>query len=420
MRIFLLFFLSLSFIDLNSQTYSFFNQRQIDTFHENNLPDYVLIAGSDTNDPINNINNLISKNFDATQELYITGTSILNLDLSLINLKNITTLGINSNKQLKDLIGLNKLKFFNTVRIYDNDSLLNVLLEFDSLDFGNNIRIYRNNSMKNIQINFKDSFHFDPKNILLPNYDGFGLFVNDNNSLKRIRSNFNIGNGAMSKLYVENNKLLDSIIVNKFNSKRAILGSIKEPNSDTYKLIMNDWISSGEYNDLGIRISLYNNDSLKFLGGGFHQYNYDLVMLTIKNNPILSNLCSLQQKIIDFPNPKSNITSLYNINSNSKGANSIEEVVDQACTPKSIIQLNHNNANIRISPNPAFEYLYVSGLDKSEYDIKINSLVGQIVYHSLLTEDNAIINLPVLPYGYYIVSVNGKDLNINEKILINR
>lgn len=73
--------------------------------------------------------------------------------------------------------------------------------------------------------------------------------------------------------------------------------------------------------------------------------------------------------------------------------------------------------NIRISPNPVKDYLYVFAEDKV-LDIQINNIQGKTVFSKALNTDFATLNISNLPNNLYFVVIRTSTQMVTKKVLI--
>ncbi|ASB48503.1 T9SS type A sorting domain-containing protein [Alkalitalea saponilacus] len=76
-----------------------------------------------------------------------------------------------------------------------------------------------------------------------------------------------------------------------------------------------------------------------------------------------------------------------------------------------------NEGFIRIYPNPASEYISISGLAEPS-EIKIHSISGELIYNGFADLASATINISSYPDGIYILTIQNNNRIVNKKFLI--
>lgn len=394
-----------------SQTH-FWTQKQIDTFNDYLGTDVYIFTMESLNDPIVNIKPLMTKNWQGVSNMNIFNTSVIEIDFTGVKHDYLEYLHIFKNKELKTIKGLNKLVNYRTIAIDSNDKLEQINFQFDTLNSGSIIYVRGNPKLMSIDLKYMTDFYYyylDPFYMNFYN-DGHGMYIANNKSLKRISYNKQKGDGRLSRFFVLNNTSLDSIIFNKINT-----GPAKSSNVDTFSSTKYFQFSSfngfhtGNNYEKGFRLNITGNDSLRYIGTNFGNDTFSLVSLVIKNNTNLNDLCIFKKKILEFPNPQSNLSLLYDISNNAPGANSISEVVSGECkktTPIRDITVVQNS--IAVWPNPASSYLSVTLPDENVYDVTFINSVGQEVWRGKVSNEQNMLSVANFSKGLYLLRFKEK------------
>ena len=195
--------------------------------------------------------------------------------------------------------------------------------------------------------------------------------------------------------------------------------SLDSLGSNFYKIILGSSGLGTDFNQVGVRVDLSGNDSLRFIGGGFQNENYDLISLTIQNNNRLNNLCVFKPKILSFPDPQSNLPLLYKIYYNAQGANSIKEVISADCSQNSGINNTVQSQHVfNLYPNPNHGNFQLKFPDEDMYDVTVINYLGIKVYHSMASNSNNEIHLTHIPKGNYILKCMNKNYDKTIKLLV--
>jgi hypothetical protein len=90
---------------------------------------------------------------------------------------------------------------------------------------------------------------------------------------------------------------------------------------------------------------------------------------------------------------------------------------DPVATGTTTDELEASNL-IRIYPNPAFDYIYISGNMKGNSTIKIFDMNGRLVKSENITKNDTKIYLSELHTGIYFIRISGNNCNVVNKLVI--
>ncbi len=404
-----------------SQT--FWDQKQLDTFNmDNRLLDITITTFNDPKyTPITDISRL--KEVNSCVDLIFKNTQLSSLDFDKdLNLKGVSTLQILNNEKLKSIKGLRKMIGIYVIFIDSNSVLESVDISMDSIDILRGVIINNNPKLKEIKIVSNRPYNGLNR---IDDLSDFGHFleVRNNNSLKKFSYLAeHLENSTVTDIDIENNAFLDSIVINKFNSYLTSISKSNDSLGSKFYLKIIAPVGLGTpYKHIGVRLTIADNDSLTYIGGGFENNPYSLITFNVFNNPKLNDLCRFKQKILDFPDPQSNMNILYTVRQNGVGAESIEAIKANKCGAASNIKstISKSEIDIDISPNPAVNELsIVSKIDK-KIILGIYNLQGQKMKRIEL-EHHENINITNYPEGMYIIKSESKDIEWMKKLLIQR
>ena len=159
-----------------------------------------------------------------------------------------------------------------------------------------------------------------------------------------------------------------------------------------------------DLNHLGVRITITDNNSLKYIGGGFEKEPYNLITFDVKNNLSLNNLCVFKQKILEFPNPQSNIDFLYPVSNNAAGAESIEAIKSNKCGVNNSINEISNSFTAIISPNPAKDKVNFNISGKGKSQIFIHDMQGKLMEKRMI-ENRDMLDVTNYAEGIYLIDI---------------
>ena len=416
------FFCFLVNISFSQSTQLFSTQTSIDTF-KGPYASTLYIYDNDTSinapDPITNIDNL--KNFIFSKvTINIFYTRIKTLDFSDFKFNYLDNMFIEHNRELKEIKGMNNTINSNAIYIDSNMKLEKIALLYDSVNSSTILIVRGNPKLQSVSLIFNKDFFSNIYDFYYSGYQnaGHGLFIENNPSLRKIIYNKKIGKGRISRFWVLNNRSLDSIIVNKVNNNIFKYTMDDTLSSTMYKkgAAFNEF-ENGIFSDLGVRFNISNNDSLRYVGGGFEKDTFSIVSLFIKNNPKLTNLCLFKPAILAFPNPQSNLPLLYQISNNAIGTSSLAEITSTDCSQKSGINKTVQSHNLfNLYPNPNHGIFHLNFPDDDTYDVTIVNYLGIKVYSGFASNTNHEIHLTHIPKGNYIVKCMNKNYDKTIKL----
>jgi len=90
-----------------------------------------------------------------------------------------------------------------------------------------------------------------------------------------------------------------------------------------------------------------------------------------------------------------------------------------ASVPYVVTEIENANGEVQISPNPAKDFIRVSGARSRAY-VSITDAVGREVLHSSYFENETVLDVRYLNEGLYILKIENSGSQIQRKILINR
>ena len=424
-NLFILFCLLVN-IAYSQSTQLFSTQTAIDTF-KGPYAQALYIYDNDTSinalDPITNIDNLKNFIFYNQVTIKIFYTRIKTLDFSDFKFNFLYSMFIEQNRELKEIKGMNKVINCSGIVIDSNSKLETIDFNYDSLNGSTNIYVFGNPSLKSVSLAYNKDFltdRFENFYYIYYNSYGHGVYINNNPSLRKIIYNKKLGKGRISRFWVLNNRSLDSIIVNKVNNNIFKYTMDDTLSSTMYKkgAAFNEF-ENGIFSDLGVRFNISNNDSLRYVGGGFEKDTFSIVSLLIKNNPKLTNLCLFKPAILAFPNPQSNLPLLYQISNNAIGTSSLAEITSTDCSQKSGINTTVQSQNLfNLYPNPNHGNFQLKFPDEDMYDVTVINYLGIKVYHSMASNSNNVIHLTHIPKGNYILKCMNKNYDKTIKLLV--
>jgi hypothetical protein len=151
----------------------------------------------------------------------------------------------------------------------------------------------------------------------------------------------------------------------------------------------------------GAGITILDNDALASLSGIENIVSTTIQDLVVTHNQNLTE-CEVKS-ICDYIGISSNMAS---IDSNGTGCNTRMEVEDACNALLTIDELNDSNVKLQIYPNPASAKVNVYAAKKSQ--LKIYTLMGQVIQTEFLRVGINQINITQLPSGVYLFkSENG-------------
>lgn len=399
---------------------TFWDQKQLDTFNMDNSLYTVIITSVDDPKytPILDLSKLKTRH--TYGNLILKKTQLTSLDFERdLNIYT-ATIQIVNNEKLKYIKGLRNIVGLGVLYIDSNTALESLEITMDSIDGVRGFMINNNPILKEIKI-----VSNRPYNGLnwINDLSDFGhyLEVKNNNSLKKFTYLAeHIENSTLTDIDIENNASLDSIVINKFNSYlTSIVKSQDSLGSKFYLKIIAPVGLGTPYKHIGVRLTIADNSSLTYIGGGFENNPYSLITFNVFNNPKLKNLCMFKQKILDFPDPQSNMNTLYTVRQNDIGAESIEAIKANKCGASSLINEGKTmqDVAIEISPNPTINELNIHNKIGKKIMLGIYNLQGQKI-SMFSIERNETIDVSNYPEGLYILKTEDKDLKWTEKFIV--
>lgn len=104
-----------------------------------------------------------------------------------------------------------------------------------------------------------------------------------------------------------------------------------------------------------------------------------------------------------------------------KAGSALSTCIDSFCTTVTVNRIGTHDAvaaNIRIIPNPARDYLQISGAEQTDV-LRLTDLYGRVVFTKVLTEP--VVHLPqALASGVYYATITTDAGNVYQKIVITR
>ena len=101
--------------------------------------------------------------------------------------------------------------------------------------------------------------------------------------------------------------------------------------------------------------------------------------------------------------------------------NGVVHVIDAVLLPEAtgILDITNENKALSIYPNPATDYVRISGVDyEREANLKVINANGMVVINSMLKSNSDTLNISNLSKGYYVVVVNSGSGAYSGKLLV--
>jgi len=212
-------------------------------------------------------------------------------------------------------------------------------------------------------------------------------------------------------------------------------GSIELPGLDldmvTCKLDSNgelDWedlfhSESGSFGDGGNKINI-NNDRL--IVSGFTQFENSDLVGTIKvykiNGVIEQDLLLSNENIFTIENGLTSKNKLFYTSMGYQGQTAMDNILvisgcfdlPQISSVNILIDMNM----ITAFPNPTVDFVFISNIDTGIFDkISVTNSKGESIINKKIEEKQEKILLSGMPSGFYTVSLYGKGVQINKKIV---
>jgi len=337
-----------------------------------NITNMITGAGNgliiENNNALQNLDGLSIQQLKGNSQ-FINNQNLESINLTIIDNSEVTTLLIDNNPELKNILGLEKITKvtanFNALRVMNNDSLTNI----DGLSHIVSV-------LGNVII--KD-------NAVLENLDGLSSFTTSANS---------------SALEISNNSLLKNIDGLSHLTKIGKILILDNPQL----LNIDGLVSVAQLSSTSEvrQLSIYNNQNLENIQGIRNIAQTSIGNLLISSNPKVS-VCNLPNicEYLATAKPRS-------INTNNNGCNTIAEVIS-ACATLATESTKSNE--IKIFPNPTSEVINLSKIakkieitDQNGKSMKILFNVGKIDIRQLI------------PGVYYFKITDGQNQDIKKII----
>jgi hypothetical protein len=139
--------------------------------------------------------------------------------------------------------------------------------------------------------------------------------------------------------------------------------------------------------------------------------HFGLTSYTVKNNPLLNDLCIIRKSIEYFKDVYSNDSYTWNIlnniriSNNGLHSNSADDVLFSVCSSTSINEVLAIDTKYNLYPNPyTGGGLQIQGLQHNA-KVSVYNAMGQVV-HSSVYILNTLLELPPLAKGLYLVTID--------------